>query len=302
MEDGPDMMTPVAVTFDTNTYSTIADPKISRLLEKWWPLDQDRWQSKKRRVACWYIQRCVRKGRITAAIPEAALAAESLRNQDRVDLLLSIGTNSRSPTIPPTRQEIIAAALATGFRILHGPRIGYGAVPTLTDADWALDTRHPIGERQKRMGAFVRHFGEYPLRVLRDLGEKLSAAHGLAAANQQFADAAALSNITLDRYLWLQGIRAEADSPKVYPTQKAFLSELRKLMADWADFDIAAAHYSYGYDLLCTEDQGKLVSNSIFGAQHSADFQRIFSLQAINVMDLAALCWKRFRFPLRQWR
>ncbi|SIT59055.1 hypothetical protein BQ8794_610008 [Mesorhizobium prunaredense] len=25
---------------------------------------------------------------------------------------------------------------------------------------------------------------------------------------------------------------------------------MRKLMANWADFDIAAAHYSYGYDLL----------------------------------------------------
>lgn len=37
-------------------------------------------------------------------------------------------------------------------------------------------------------------------------------------------------------------------------------------MASWADFDIAAAHYSYGYNLLCIAHQGKLVSNSIFGA------------------------------------
>lgn len=295
------MKTPIAVTFDTNTYSTIADPKIKRLLQKWWPLDRDRWLSKKRRVASWYIQQCIRKGRIEAAIPEAAFAAESLKNTDRVDLLLSIGTKAPSPTIPLTRQEIIGAALATGFRILHGPRIGYGALPAFTQADWAPDTRYPIGERQNRMGDFVRHFGEYPLHALRDFGEQLSAAHGLAAVNQHFANAAAVNNITLDRYLWRKGIGAEANNPKVYPTQEAFLSALRKLMADWADFDIAAAHYSYGYELLCTEDQGKLVSNSIFGAQHAADFQGVFALQSINVMDLAARCWKRFWFPLGRW-
>lgn len=123
----------------------------------------------------------------------------------------------------------------------------------------------------------------------------------LAAVNQHLANAAALNNITLDRYLWREGIGAEANSPKVFPTQKAFLAALRKLMADWADFDIAAAHYSYGYELLCTEDQGKLVSNSIFGAQHAADVQGVFALQSINVMDLAALCWKPFWFPLRRW-
>jgi hypothetical protein len=295
------MAAPITVTFDTNTYSTIADPKIGRLLEKWWPLDQDRWESKRRRIACWYLQHCIRKGRIEAAIPEAAFAAESLRNTDRVDLLLSIGTKRPPPTIPATRREIIAAALATGFRILHGPRIGYGALPTFTQADWAPDKRYPIDERQTRMSEFVRHFGEYPLSALRDFGEQLSAAHRLAAVNQHLAYAAALNNITLDRYLWVEGIGAEANNAKVYPTQKAFLSTLRKLMADWADFDIAAAHYSYGYELLCTEDQGKLVSNSIFGAQHAADVQGVFALRSINVVDLARLCWKRFWFPLRRW-
>lgn len=295
------MKTPIAVTFDTNTYSTIADPKIGRLLEKLWPLDRDRWRSKKQRIAWWYIQRCIRKNRINAAIPEAAFAAESLRNTDRVDLLLTVGTKTPPPNIPATRQEIIAAALATGFRIMHGPRIGYGALPTFGPADWAPDTRYPIGERHNRMAAFLRHFGEYPLRALQSFGEQLSVAHGLAASNQQYAEAAALNNITLDRYLWREGIGAEAANPRKYATQTAFLNALRKLMADWADFDIAATHYSYGYDLLCTEDQGKLVSNSIFGGQHAADVQGVFAVHSITVMDLAKLCWKRFWFPLWRW-
>ena len=296
------MKTPIAVTFDTNTYSTIADPKIGRLLEKWWPLNRDRWESKKRRIAWWYIQRCIRKGRIHAGIPEAAFAAESLKNTDRVDLLLAVGTGTRPPAIPQIRQEIIEAALATGFWIMHGPRIGYGALPAFGPADWAPDTRYPIGERQARMSAFSRHFGEYALRALQDFGEQLSTAHGLAATNQRYAGAAALNNITLDRYLWRRGIGAEAAQPLSHATQKVFLTVLRKLMADWADFDIAAVHYSYGYDLLCTEDQGKLVSNSIFGAQHASDVQGVFKVKSITVMDLAVHCWKRFWFPLRTWR
>jgi hypothetical protein len=65
---------------------------------------------------------------------------------------------------------------------------------------------------------------------------------------------------------------------------------------------IAAVHYSYGYDLLCTEDQGKLASNSIFGAQHASDVQSVFKIKSITVRDLAAHRWRRFWFPLRTWR
>jgi hypothetical protein len=52
------------------------------------------------------------------------------------------------------------------------------------------------------MSLFIRHCNEYPLRALQNFGEQLSKAQGLAAVNQQFAHAAALNNISLDRYLW----------------------------------------------------------------------------------------------------
>ncbi|MQP68527.1 hypothetical protein GE253_24720 [Niveispirillum sp. SYP-B3756] len=296
------MKTPISVTFDTNTYSTIANPQIGKLLEKWRPLSRDRLLSKKRRVAWWYIQRCIRKGRIRAGIPEAAFAAESLQNTDRVDLLLVVGKKAPRPNIPPIRLDIIRLALATGFRVMHGPRIGYGALPDFDQGDWAVDELYAIGERQDRMSAFIRHFNEYPLRALQNFGTQLSQAHGLAALNQRYAQAAALNNITLDRYLWRNGIGAEAVVPRIHATRDAFLKALRKLMADWADFDIAATHYAYGYDLLCTEDQGKLVSNSIFGGQHATDVQGVFNVQPVTVMDLAAICWKRFGFPVRRWQ
>ena len=151
------------------------------------------------------------------------------------------------------------------------------------------------------MSDFSRHFGDYALRALQDLGEQLSAVHGLAASNQRYAQAAALNKISLDRFLWREGIGAEVAGPRNHATQSTFLNVLRKLMADWADFDIVATHYSYGYDFLCTEDQGKLASNSIFGAQHAAHVQGAFAVRSITAIDLAALCWRRFRFPVWTW-
>jgi len=120
-------------------------------------------------------------------------------------------------------------------------------------------------------------------------------------SNQRYAHAAAMNSFTLDRYLWREGIGAEASAPRAYATQEAYLRVLRKLMADWADFDIVATHYSYGYDLLCTDDQGKLVSDSIFGARHATVVQGKFAVRPITAIDLAALCWKRFRFPFWTW-
>src|ERR1700719_2736751 len=73
-------MPPIRVTFDTNAYSPVTRPQLSRIITTGWPLTADRLLSKKRRVAWWYIKWCIRHGRIRAAIPEAAFAAEVLPN------------------------------------------------------------------------------------------------------------------------------------------------------------------------------------------------------------------------------
>jgi hypothetical protein len=295
------MKAPITVTFDTNTYSGIARPQLGKLFSKILPLTRDRLQSKRRRLAWWYIQWCIRKGRIRAGIPEAAFAAEALQNSDRVDLLLAVGTASPRPVIPQIRMTVIWRALQVGFRVMTGSRIAYGALPPINPSERAPDENYPIRERQDRMSRFIRHFDDYPLRALQDFGEQLSRAHSLAASNQSAAQAAALNKVTLDRFLWREGIGAEAVLPRQHASTEAFLKVLRGLMADWADFDIAATHFAYGYEWLCTEDKGKLVSNSIFGAQHAPDVEGMFGVRAISAVDLAALCWKRFGLPFLNW-
>lgn len=296
-------MQPIRVSFDTNAYSPVTRPRMSKIVTTgWWPLTADRILSKKRRIAWWYIRWCIRRGRIRAAIPEAAFAAEVLPNVDRIDFLLAIGTPraANPPSIPEGRRRLIQEAFALGFRVLRGGRIAYGEIVGVRDGQWAVDD--DIQERQNRFSNFIRHFKDYPLQVFKDLGERLSGAHGLAALNPNMAQAAAMNQISLDRFLWREGIGAEKKKPLQHASVEALEGVVRDRFADWADFDMAAAHHAYGNDYFCTEDTGNPRSDSIFGERYAADFGGTFGVRTISLMGLAALCWQQFGFPLRKWR
>ena len=296
-------MTPIRVTFDTNAYSPVTRPQLSKIITTGWPLTPDRLLSKKRRIVWWYINWCIRRGRIQAAIPEAAFAAEVLPNVDRLDLILAIGTRKAATiaVIPVGRLALIREAFKLGFRVLHGARIAYGELVQVQTDQWAPDDRFDIKVRQDRMNDFIRHFHDFPLETLRSLGEKLSVVHGLAAKNPHKAQAAALNRISLDRFLWREGLATEKQNPRLHATLEDLQNVCRELFADWADFDMVAAHYAYGYELMCTEDKGNPRSDSIFGITYAADVIGRFGVETISLMNLAALCWQRFRFPLRIW-
>jgi hypothetical protein len=153
------MPTPLRVTFDTNTYTPIARPQLSKIITAGWPPTKDRILSKRRRLAWWYIQWCIRKLRIQAGIPEAAFMAEVLPNVSRVDLLLATGTNQARPAIPAGRQGLIKEALELGLRVLHGSRIAYGEVFGFDEVHWAADDRVPWGGTSDSEGRLSRdHF------------------------------------------------------------------------------------------------------------------------------------------------
>jgi hypothetical protein len=292
---------PIRVSFDTNAYSPVTRPQLTKIITTGWPLTADRLLSKKRRIAWWYGSWCIRRGRIRAGIPEAAFAAEVLPNVDRIEFLLAIGTKKAAspPPIPEGRRRLIQEAFGLGFRVLHGGRIGYGQLVNVQAEQWAQDD--DIKVRQDRFSTFIRHFAEFPLEALKDLGEKLSAAHGLAALNPLKAQAAVMNKVSLDRFLWREGIGAEKTKPLLHPSVGVFEDVIRDRISDWADFDMAAAHYAYGYDFLCTEDTGSPRSNSIFGATYASDLGGKFGVATISLTNLAALCWQRFWFPLRTW-
>jgi signal transduction histidine kinase len=301
----PRSRTPLFVSFDTNAYSPVVRPQLGKVFTTgWWPLSRDRMLSKKRRIAWCYVQRCVRLGRIRAAIPEAAFASEVLPNAERIDFLLAVGTPRAAipPTIPDGRRALIKEAFGLGFTVLHAGRIGYGEIVGVSENQWARDERHSSEERQARFSRFIRHFADFPLEAVRSFGELLSAKHGLASQKQGIARDAQMMGVTGDRLLWREGIEAESKLPMMHATSEVFMKALRHKLADWADFDMLAAHYAYDYDLLCSEDTGSPRSDSIFGPQYGSDVTGQFGVRVVSLAELAARCWQDFRFPLRSWR
>lgn len=125
------------------------------------------------------------------------------------------------------------------------PGYGYAAhcAPTLyplKQEDKAIDARYTAADCLNRSHGFGRHFDDYAFEAVRDFGERLAKAHGLSSAAATFA--APFVGITTERYLWRQGLAAEEAAPKLHATQNEFASALRHHLADWTDFDVAAAH------------------------------------------------------------
>jgi hypothetical protein len=296
---------PVRVTFDTNTYSVAARPQLGRIFSSIWPVSKDRLKSIRDRFCWWYLNWCIRRGRIIAGIPEATLKSEVLPNVERVSALLAVGTAAAAtpPTIPETRRQIIEAAFDTGFAVLRSPRISWGALYPVPPEWWALDTVYSQSDRLDRESTFVRHFKNFPLEALKDYGEQLSNAHNLRASPAGIAAAtgAAMNKITIERYLWREGLDAEESRPVLEASVKAFQSKLRNLLADWVDLDVVGVHYGYGFDILCSQDRGPSPT-SIFSPSNRTVLETMFNVQIMNVVQLTNMCLRRFGLPLTTWR
>ena len=187
---------------------------------------------------------------------------------------------------------------------MRSPRIGYGAVYPVPKDNWMQDINHPQSDRHKRESHFIRSFNNYAFEAVKDFGENMARAHNLIQ-DPRFINkikAAVLLNISPDRYLWLEGLIEEESNPIVHTSLNDFQKKLRNLLADWADFDIAAVHYAYDFDFLCTEDKGGPSSNSIFGQTFNPTVSGKLAVKILNTLELAIHCWRKFKFPIKSWR
>lgn len=87
------------------------------------------------------------------------------------------------------------------------------------------------------------------MQALKRFGEQLAAAHRLPV-NSRVAMAATMRGVSPYSLLWREGMEAERDHPLQHSSVATFEEALRDRLADWADFDIVATHYSYGYEPL----------------------------------------------------
>lgn len=273
------------VTFDTNVYSKVVPSNMARIFRVSSLTNKDRRKSGYHSLLGWYLGICIQRRRIMPAIAEVSLKAEVIPHIQRVALLLSAGKYAVSPEIEERRLETLDRMFRIGFKVLRTPRIAYGAVCSVPKENWALDVLHTQEQRQLRYDRFVQHFKDYALQALVSFGNDLVGIHRLKEPSAS----------------WIHGIASEEAQPKKYRSIQEFQGKLRQLLSEWADFDIVATHYAYGYEILCTEDRGRS-ETSIFSKQKADELFTSFNIQIRSLSDVAKLCWSLHKYPLTTWK
>lgn len=232
-------------------------------------------------------------GSIDAYLSEASMSLEAISNDERVDTFIRQWASRNYPiTLPdpsPERKRVFAEALRLGVKVLHAPRIALGTFFTFPDESWAVDRQFPQKERLDRYHSFITsqpHTGE---ERLKDFGAELVTIHDLSTDHLKH-----LSSLpswpNAEKLMWMNGILAEYDEPKKFPSRKKFLSVFRDLVAEWFDLDIQASHYAYGNDYLCTFDSAQNAGvSAIMHANRKAGNMNQFGIQILSPKELIKL-------------
>lgn len=234
------------VTLDTNVLGPVAAPSL--------------YPDAPQIEALLAIRKNIESGGIQPFISEASISLEGLRHADRIDVFIRAWASRQSPiempALPEQRIEVINNALLLGVKALHVPRIALGSFYEFKEGDWAAEELFPVVERQERYSKFVRSFPEMGTGPLKSLGAELVDAHAMNKQRYEYLEKIP-SSPTASQMMWMSGLVAEYDNPTKFPTQKAFIKNIRELIAEWCDLDILASHYSYGNDVFCTLDSAK---------------------------------------------
>lgn len=260
------------ITFDTNSFGPICSP--------------EHYPGNLHLEAFSLIRDMLERKRISPYLSEGSLSLESLSHKIRIDVFLRAWVTREFPIELPEpaieRKEIVNKAFALGFKVLRVPRVALGSFIEVPYLNWASDEEFSREERQNRFHRFLQNFPEHGTKHLRQVGTELVRHHNLDTAH--LAHLEVLPNWpTASELMWKQGILAEFDCPKYYPSQKKFIQVIRDIIAEWADLDILASHYAYNSDYFCTVDESQ--NTGILGVLHISSREQLRSLYGINIVS-----------------
>lgn len=239
------------------------------------------------------LRNLILQGTVNAYLFEASTSLEAISNDERVTFYIRQWASRNYPiTLPdpsPERKRVFAEALRLGVKVLHAPRIALGALIAFPDESWAADHQFPQEERLDRYHSFIRSQPHSGVERLKEFGAELVTVHGLSTDHLKHL-CSLPSWPTAAQLMWMDGILAEYDSPKKFPTRKKFLSKFRDLVAEWFDLDIQASHYAYGNDYLCTFDSAKNAgASAIMHANRKSGNTTQFGIQIVSPRELINL-------------
>lgn len=242
-------MQPVSVTFDSNVWENIVD-ETKRV-------DQSVYET---------LYNHIIDKKIIPFFFEGIITTETVPKKDRQEYMKNFkGTvafqvgnekphithGSIAPELSPYLKENIPKAFKIGFKFLRNPRIG--AVGLDSNSEYlAKNFKYPLNERIERTQEFTRY--------IESIG----------------AGKAHLEN-ELDGNSDKGIIYRTTNDTSVNPKQYA------KGMAEWVDGDALGAHYGYGVDYFCTNDQASGAgSSSVFSQTNLNNLKSKYQIDVVS--------------------
>jgi len=246
----------VSVTFDSNVWENIVDEQ-------------------KRRSNTIYqeLYELIESGQITPFFFEGLAVLESIPKDQRKDYMANFratitvqandeeprtkkGTAASKPTDYLARN--IPAALRLGFRFIGTPRIGAPSLD-IPDEYRAPDAKYPLEERVKRTFECGRYI------------ERLGAGRGKLDSR-------------------LGGDRNRGIVQRTRTNKTLSSKQFAKDVGEWADGDALAAHYGYGIDFFCTNDQaGSAGTASVFSKANREKLREVFGIRIGSPQELLTI-------------
>jgi len=177
---------------------------------------------------------------------------------------IAIGIEHYRPPLDPTHAKMIATIEAMGMRALRGPARMCG-----------------IRAKDGQVKFFEPHKSVLELAECMDKVNTLATEIGRRAIGYAVPVKLGLELLTPEEIakptLWFEGLRRASGYKR---TQRA--------IAEWAGADSIAAHYGYGIDLFCTEDNGRNAKGpSVLDDTNRAWLQKDYGIEFVSLAELA---------------
>jgi hypothetical protein len=176
---------------------------------------------------------------------------------------IEIGIEHYRPQLDPALVKVTQIIQAMGMRALRGPARICG-----------------IRARDDQVKFFDPHETVAELAKCMDKVNELATVIGARGVGYAVPVKLGLQLLTPDEIakptLWFEGLR------------RASHKQVKRAINEWADGDSVAAHYGYGIDLFCTEDEGRGARGpSVFNETNKAWLQKDYGIEFISLAQLA---------------
>ena len=258
------------VTFDSNVYRGIVEPRSSR------GSNPDAYRA---------VHEAVRQGKVSAFLSETVVSLEGIPRNDRGDYLASV----KSQITVDTRQQpdgVLRLGLTIAPDNTQFPPLNH------TLRSW-IDRADDLGIKFIRLPR-VAMPSPIPDSVLVDLESAAHADLEMASRISRAIEARGVGHAALIRIG--RAINARLGLPDQHwsknlnrPKDENERSHIIEAVAEWADGDTAAAHGGHRNTFLCTEDHGRSAPHSVFNESNRAWLSERFGFKFVNVVQLARL-------------